>query len=108
MRDAARAIRAIFKGGILPSALEVADAFTLAAAWKRTGSPRLRGCRAHLIVELDGQKKSVTNEIRDLEKIIRRLRPDSSNAAWEITSARPSGKSGASFLIHCAIPASPS
>src|SRR3989441_12570171 len=38
MNTAAQAIRAIFAAGFLPSALEVADAFTLAAAHKRTGS----------------------------------------------------------------------
>src|SRR5437588_8321378 len=56
MKDAARAIRRIFSAGILPSALEIADAFTLAAARKRTGSRLLAGCRAHIIVELDGQE----------------------------------------------------
>ena len=45
--------------GFLPAALELADAFTLAAAFNRTRSERLRGCRAHLIVELDGQERSV-------------------------------------------------
>jgi glycolate oxidase len=75
MRDAIRTIHAIFKAGFLPCALEVADSFTLAAAYVRTKSERLRGCRAHLIVELDGQKKSVQMEIRDLEKIVRRQRP---------------------------------
>ncbi|HVY69623.1 MAG TPA: FAD-linked oxidase C-terminal domain-containing protein [Verrucomicrobiae bacterium] len=75
MRDAARAIRAIFAAGVLPSALEVADAFTLAAARKRTGSELLTGCRAHLIVELDGQPASVRGEIRQLEKIARECSP---------------------------------
>jgi glycolate oxidase len=75
MHDAARTIHAIFKAGFLPCALEVADSFTLAAAYKRTKSERLRGCRTHLIVELDGQKKSVQLEIRDLERIVRRQRP---------------------------------
>jgi glycolate oxidase len=74
MHDAIGALHAIFKAGFLPCALEVADAFTLAAAYKRTGSERLRGCRAHLIVELDGQRKSVRQEIRDLERIVRRRR----------------------------------
>src|SRR5512137_538739 len=37
-RAAARAFKAIFAQGFLPSALELADAFTLAAAYKRTGS----------------------------------------------------------------------
>src|SRR6185369_10146926 len=55
MKDAARTIRAIFEAGFLPCALELADSFTLAAAQKRTGSKRLSGCHAHIIVELDGQ-----------------------------------------------------
>jgi glycolate oxidase len=75
MRDALRTLHAIFAAGILPCALEVADAFTLAAAYKRTRSEHLRGCKAHLIVELDGQKRSVQSEIRALEKIIRRQNP---------------------------------
>lgn len=75
MRDAIRTIQEIFNAGFLPCALEVADAFTLAAAYNRTKSERLRGCRAHLIVELDGQKKSVQMEIRELEKIVRRQKP---------------------------------
>jgi glycolate oxidase len=75
MRDALSTLHAIFAAGFLPSALEVADSFTLAAAYKRTKSERLRGCRAHLIVELDGQKKSVHSEIRDLERIVRRHHP---------------------------------
>ena len=72
MNAAARAIRQIFAAGFLPSALEVADAFTLAAAQRRTGSRRLAGCQAHLIVELDGQEKSVRGELKQLEKIVRR------------------------------------
>ena len=75
MRDALRTLPAIFQAGFLPCALEVADAFTLAAAYKRTKSERLRGCKAHLIVELDGHKRSVQGEIRDLEKIVRRQHP---------------------------------
>jgi glycolate oxidase len=75
LRGAIRTLHAIFKAGFLPCALEVADAFTLAAAYNRTKSERLRGCRAHLIVELDGQKKSVEGEIRHLERIVRRQRP---------------------------------
>jgi glycolate oxidase len=76
VRDATQTIRAIFAAGILPCALEIADEFTLAAACQRTKSERLRGCKAHLIVELDGQKRSVTNEIRELEKMIRRQNPN--------------------------------
>src|SRR5688572_24346158 len=75
MKDATAAIRRIFAAGFLPSALEVADAFTLAAAHKRTGSKRLIGCKAHLIMELDGQRASVRGEIRALEKTLRPTRP---------------------------------
>jgi glycolate oxidase len=76
IQHAIKTIHAIFAAGILPCALEIADKFTLAAACKRTGSERLRGCKAHLIVELDGQKKSVGLEIRELEKIVRRQNPN--------------------------------
>jgi glycolate oxidase len=75
MPAAVRTLHAIFRAGFLPCALELADAFTLAAAYKRTKSERLRGCRAHLIVELDGQTNSVRAEIKELERIIRRQKP---------------------------------
>src|SRR6266850_1459421 len=75
MRAAIHALHAILAAGFLPAALEVADAFTLAAAYNRTKSERLRGCRAHLIVELDGHEKSVRGELKDLEKIVRRQHP---------------------------------
>ena len=75
MPAALKTLHAIFAAGFLPCALEVADSFTLAAAYKRTKSERLRGCRAHLIVELDGQRKSVVSELGDLERIVRRQNP---------------------------------
>ena len=75
MRAAVRSLHAILRAGFLPAALELADAFTLAAAYRRTGSERLRGCRAHLIVELDGQERSVRGEVRDLRRILVRHKP---------------------------------
>ncbi|HOC56283.1 MAG TPA: FAD-linked oxidase C-terminal domain-containing protein [Verrucomicrobiota bacterium] len=75
MRAAVRALHAILAAGFLPAALELADAFTLAAAYRRTRSARLRGCRAHLIVELDGQPRSVRAEIRQLRCILAPHRP---------------------------------
>jgi glycolate oxidase len=74
-RAATRAIQSIFAHGFLPSALEIADAFTLAAAAKRTGSRRLAGCGAHLIVELDGQRRSVELELKALERSLRAAKP---------------------------------
>jgi glycolate oxidase len=73
--DATRAIQAVFEAGFLPCALEVADAYTLAAAQKHTGSTRLAGCEAHLITELDGQQRSVRSELRQVEAVIRRHAP---------------------------------
>lgn len=75
MRQALRTVHAIFEAGFLPCALEVADAFTLAAAYRRTGSERLKGCRAHLIVELDGQEGSVRSELREVVRLVNRQRP---------------------------------
>ena len=74
-KSATRTIRAIFRAGFLPCALEIADAFTLAAARKRTGSKLLDGCHAHLIVELDGQERSVRAELKRLEGIAREFLP---------------------------------
>jgi glycolate oxidase len=75
MRDATRALSSIFSAGFLPSALEIADAFTLAAAAKRTCSRLLLGCRAHLIIELDGHEKSVRSELRELVRVVEPHRP---------------------------------
>jgi glycolate oxidase len=75
MHEASRALDAIFEAGFLPSALELADAFTLEAAAKRTGSRLLARCRAHMIVELDGQPRSVRWELGQLEQLIRRGKP---------------------------------
>jgi FAD/FMN-containing dehydrogenase len=75
MGAATRAIKGIFAAGFLPCALEIADAFTLAAARKRTGSERLGSCNAHVILEIDGQKNSVRQEIESLENILRQGKP---------------------------------
>ncbi len=75
VRTAIRGIKAILKAGFLPSAIELADEFTLRAAKNRTGNKRFSGCRGHLIVELDGQEKSVRAELRELKKLLGRLKP---------------------------------
>jgi glycolate oxidase len=93
MSSAVRALQSIFAAGYLPCAAELADEFTLAAAAKRTKSKRLLGCKAHLIVELDGQENSVRHEIAAVEKIIRKQKPlfvergfgsKECEAAWQI------------------------
>jgi glycolate oxidase len=75
MKDAARAMQAVFQAGFLPCAMEVADEFTLAAALKRTGSKQLEGCKAMIIMELDGQEKSVRSELRTVEQVVQKHQP---------------------------------
>src|SRR5208282_4285834 len=58
MKNAVGALQSILAAGFLPSALELADEFTLAAAAKHTSTKRFGICKAHLIVEIDGQKNS--------------------------------------------------
>jgi glycolate oxidase len=75
MKAAALALREILRAGFLPCALELADEFTLRAAQKRTGSRRLAGCQGHLIVELDGQERSVRGELQTVERVVRGCHP---------------------------------
>lgn len=75
MANAVRALQAILAAGFLPCALELADQFTLAAAAKYTKSTRLGVCKAHLIVEVDGQEASVRGELPEVGRILRRFRP---------------------------------
>ena len=105
MNQAVRALQAIFAAGFLPCAAELADEFTLAAAAKRTGSKRLLGCKAHLIVELDGQDYSVRHELAAVEKIVRQQKPlfverglgaEECEAVWQIRRE---------FSYACATPA---
>ncbi|MDG2213120.1 MAG: FAD-linked oxidase C-terminal domain-containing protein, partial [Verrucomicrobiota bacterium] len=78
---AAKGIGLIFKSGFLPSALEIADEFTLKAAAQRTGNKCLLGCSGHLIVELDGQEKSVRGELREVKSLLAGLKPNFMNQA---------------------------
>ena len=75
MKNAVGALQSILAAGFLPSALELADEFTLAAAAKHTGSKRLGICKAHLILEIDGQKNSVRGELPEIEKVVRKHKP---------------------------------
>jgi glycolate oxidase len=108
MSGAVRSLHAILAAGFLPAALELADAFTLAAAAKRlralqasdprlqaaTLDPRLlQNCRAHLIIELDGQTRSVRGEVREVQKLLAPqkpvftetgLGPDKCERIWQI------------------------
>jgi glycolate oxidase len=66
MSEAAAAVQEIFAAGFLPSALEIADSFTLEAARHELGSAFVPAGNAHLLVDLDGQEKSVASEADDI------------------------------------------
>ncbi|PWU06308.1 MAG: FAD/FMN-containing dehydrogenase [Verrucomicrobia bacterium] len=71
VRTAAKAVQAIFSAGHLPSAVELADAFTLNAA-RRSG--KVKGIPrgdAYVLVEVDGQVASVRSEMRAIAKLLR-------------------------------------
>ena len=100
---ATAALPAIFAAGFLPCALEIADAFTLAAAQRRTGSRRFSGCGAHLIVELDGHRLRFFPSSRISNVVCSALR-SLCNAAGTAGTER-SGSSGVNSRMPCATPA---
>lgn len=63
---AAAAVQDILNAGHLPSALEITDAFTLAAARRRLGAEVFPEGNAHLIVEIDGRPAAVSAELEEL------------------------------------------
>ena len=70
-RAAAACVRDILREGFLPSALEIADRFTLEAARRHLGAQHLPSGNAHLLVEIDGQRNSVRGETKILERIVK-------------------------------------
>ena len=73
-RQAANAVQEIFAAGFLPCALEIADAFTLAAAGEYLGTMLAPRGSAHILVDLDGQPESVASEARSLLTLLERLK----------------------------------
>ena len=73
-RQAAAAVQAVFAAGFLPCALEIADAFTLAAAGEYLGKMLAPRGSAHLLIDLDGQPESVAAEARALGELLVRLK----------------------------------
>lgn len=71
MDAAAAAIQAVFAGGFLPAAVEVADRFTLDAARAFMPGADFPPGNAQVIIEVDGQPASVRGEATAIEKILR-------------------------------------
>lgn len=67
---AAAAVQAILNGGHLPSALEITDSFTLAAARRKLGADVFPEGNAHLIVEIDGRPAAVLSELEELHTLL--------------------------------------
>jgi glycolate oxidase len=76
MSDAAALVQEIFGQGFLPSALEIADSFTLEAARKDLGKAIVPPGNAHLLVDLDGQEGSVRGEAQAIRKLLAAKKPN--------------------------------
>lgn len=68
LSKAAAAVQKILGAGLLPSALEIADPFTLSAA--RKAIPGAPNCESLLIVEFDGQPAAVKAELALASRLI--------------------------------------
>src|SRR6195256_4091224 len=75
MSQAAAAVQEIFAHGFLPSALEIADSFTLEAAREKMGTAIVPPGNAHLLVDLDGQEESVRSEVEAIRKLLANKKP---------------------------------
>ena len=68
----AKAVQDVLQGGHLPCALEITDAFTLAAARDYLGPTVLPAdAKGHIIIEVDGQPDAVAAEQRAIADILR-------------------------------------
>lgn len=85
LSKAATAVQTILGAGLLPSALEIADPFTLAAA--RKANSRAPKCESLLIAEFDGQPAAVKAELSLASRLLRpsasRLTPAHGSVACE-------------------------
>ncbi len=81
MSDAAAAVQEIFGNGFLPSALEIADSFTLEAARKDLGQAIVPPGNAHLLVDLDGQAESVRREAEAIKALLAAKKPNAIEVA---------------------------
>jgi glycolate oxidase len=71
LQQASDTVQRILATGFLPTALEVADSFTLHAAREHLGQAIVPEGEGHLLVEIDGQETSVKSETSALAALIR-------------------------------------
>ena len=72
-RAAADAVQRIFAAGFLPSAIEIADPFTLKSAREFLRREIAPGAQSLVLVELDGHAASVKSESATLAKLLRKI-----------------------------------
>jgi len=80
-RQAAHAVQRIFEAGYLPSALEIADPFTLKSAQEYLGREIAPGAKSLVLLDLDGQPSSVRGEAKSLAKLLSGIKALSVNTA---------------------------
>ncbi|MBV9642265.1 MAG: FAD-binding protein, partial [Verrucomicrobia bacterium] len=71
IEDAAAAVRKIFSEGYLPSALEIADRFTLDAARRHLSGRIVPSGEAHLLIDLDGHEAPVRLSVETLSAVLK-------------------------------------
>ena len=69
IEDAATAVQEILLEGYLPSAMEIADRFTLEAARQHLADRIVPEGDAHLLIDLDGHETPVRSEIEALSRL---------------------------------------
>jgi glycolate oxidase len=82
--EAAAAVQRVLGAGFLPSALEIADRFTLQAARAYKGAELIPEGQAHLLVELDGHDEAVASDLRKLTALVNSLHPTSLTTATTV------------------------
>lgn len=69
---AAAAVQNVLQAGHLPAAMEITDAFTLAAARNHLGEGVLPAdAQGHIIIEIDGQQDAVATELAAIDSVLR-------------------------------------
>ncbi len=73
IEEAAAAVQKILLEGYLPSALEIADRFTLEAARRHFSRQIVPAGESHLLIDLDGHEEPVRSSVEALSKLLSSL-----------------------------------
>jgi glycolate oxidase len=73
IEEAAAAVQKILLEGYLPSALEIADRFTLEAARRHMSRQIVPEGEAHLLIDLDGHEEPVRASVKALSDLVKSL-----------------------------------